>query len=473
MSAVPHPNETVDQPWNRGHEGAIDAGPPMPGLLLVFHAQRPQLMTIPLVGRPLAIGRGAVGPMQLDDAAMSRRHAEVRFDGERWHVNDLGSRNGTAVDARPLTMPLESATARVLRCGDTLFLLCRDLRPYVRAAVDVRDGIVLGPTLRRVWDEIDSIAAGGPTLHITGETGAGKELAARRFHDSGPRRDGRFIAVNCAAVPAAIAERLLFGARRGAYSGADADSEGYVQAAHGGTLFLDEVAELEAPVQAKLLRMIETREVLPLGAAQARKVDVRICSATHGGLSARVADGKFREDLYFRLGRPEVRLPPLRERAEEIPWLVESVLAGGARAHVSLVEKALAHAWPGNVRELVLELREALRRAQLDGAAAVEGRHLGAAAPSVEPAATVPLSVDETVKPARPRAATPTPPPSKEQIEAALKEQSGNVARTARALGVHRTQLRRWLERYGLIGSGGATPDGDGDGDGDGDSDSE
>src|SRR5262249_55632284 len=160
----------------------------------------------------------------------------------------------------------------------TLFLLCADLRPFVRARVEVLHDLVVGPRLRRVWDEI---AAQRANLHLTGETGAGKELAARHFHRSGPTPDGPFVAVNCATIPAAIAERLLFGARRGAYSGADSDSEGYLQAADGGTLFLDEVAELEAPVQAKLLRVLETREVLPLGATRPKKLDLRVCSATH------------------------------------------------------------------------------------------------------------------------------------------------------------------------------------------------
>jgi transcriptional regulator with GAF, ATPase, and Fis domain len=431
------PKDTLDHPWARGHGGEA-GGLPQPGLLLVFSAGHPRLAPIPLDGRPIVVGRGQVGPIDIDDAALSRQHAEVALEGDSWRVRDLGSRNGTAVDARPLAQPLVSAEARVLRCGASLFLLAADLRPFARARIEIDGGIVVGPRLRRVWNEIGSIAARGHTLHITGETGSGKELAARRFHAAGPRPDGAFIAVNCATIPAALAERLLFGARKGAYSGADADTEGYVQAAHGGSLFLDEVAELEPAVQAKLLRVLETREVVPLGGAQGRKVDVRLISATHGGLRARVTDGRFREDLYFRIGRPEVRLPPLRERAEEIPWLVQVALDGGT-AHVSLVERALAAAWPGNVRELVLEIREAARRASGEGTSEVQARHLDPDLPLLP-------SEPQAPEAQRPKAAVP----AREELVAALEANAGNVAATARALGVHRTQLRRWLEKLGL-----------------------
>jgi transcriptional regulator with GAF, ATPase, and Fis domain len=407
----------------------------------VFSARGPLLVPIPLHGGALDIGRGAVGAVELEDGAMSRRHAHVELDGETWRVRDLGSRNGTAVDARRLSAEHASEDARVLRCGDTLFLLCHDLVPYLGASVATRDGVVIGPTLRRVWNEIDSIAASGATLHVTGETGSGKELAARRFHEQGLASRGRFVAVNCATIPGALAERLLFGARRGAYSGADADSDGHLQAANGGTLFLDEVAELEPAVQAKLLRTLETREVLPLGATRAIRVEVRICSATHGGLMARVADGRFRQDLFFRIGRPEVRVPPLRERAEEIPWLVQAALAGRP-AHVSLHEKALAHGWPGNLRELALEVREAARRAAAEGSEQVEAKHL-------RPAETLAAPGPTPRAPAPPRPPHPSSP-TREAIVAALAENGGNVAQTARALGTHRTQLRRWLERYGI-----------------------
>ena len=235
----------------------------------------------------------------------------------------------------------------------------RDVGPVQRLGVRVTAGRVEGPALQEALQAVARAARLGTTLHITGESGAGKEGLARTFHAGGPRPSGPFQAVNCATIPEGVAERLLiFGAKRGAYSGADADADGYLVAAHGGTLFLDEVAELGLAVQAKLLRVLETGEVLPLGAAKPRKIDLRFCSATHRDLRAQVAAGKLREDLYFRIATPRVVVPPLRERPEEIAWLLEAaaaeVISPGLALHASLVEghlppPALAS---GNVREL-------------------------------------------------------------------------------------------------------------------------
>jgi transcriptional regulator with PAS, ATPase and Fis domain len=437
--------ETLDQPWSQGHRARKESGPPRPGLVLVFSGKAAKLEVIPLEDGALAIGRGRVGRTVIDDACMSRRHAEVELRGDTWHIRDLGSRNGTAVDAVRVTGSMASEDARFLRTGDSLFLLSHDVRRYQSATVDLRDGLVVGPTLREKWNEIDAIAAAADLLHVTGESGSGKEHAARRFHASSARHKGPFVSVNCASIPVALAERLLFGAKRGAFSGADADVDGHVQAADGGTLVLDEVAELDLPVQSKLLRLVENREVLPLGGARARKVDLRICTATHRDLKARVATGAFREDLYFRLGRPSVSLPPLRERAEDIPWLVQTALEGGKPPHVSIVELALARPWPGNVRELLLEVREAARAASSQECDAVEARHCAVSAGLRAGQA----SGAEVEAPRKSRRRSEPPPTTTAMLDA-LRANAGNVARTARALGVHRTQLRRWLDRDGV-----------------------
>jgi len=239
------------------------------------------------------------------------------------------------------------------------------------------------------------------------------------------------VAVNCAALPPPLAERLLFGVRRGAYSGADTNADGYLAAADGGTLFLDEVAELPLEVQAKLLRVVEDRELLPLGAARSRRIDVGFVTATHADLRAQAATGRFRQDLYFRLGKPVVSLPPLRERLEDIPFLVERAFAQLARPrqpHASLVEAALRRAWPGNIRELLREITEAATRAPV--ADRVRAEHLDAHAGHAFAAAS-------------------RPEDSAARIREALVREQGNVSRAARALGMHRTQLRRWLTAHG------------------------
>jgi DNA-binding NtrC family response regulator len=277
---------------------------------------------------------------------------------------------------------------------------------------------------------------------ITGESGTGKELAARAFHSAGPQASGPFVAVNCAAIPEGLAERLLFGARRGAYSGATHDTEGYVQAAHGGTLFLDEVAELDAAVQAKLLRTIETQQVLELGAVAPKPVRIRVCSATHD-LRARVKAGRFRDDLYYRIGQPEIQLPPLRERREEIPWhLAECVKVVDPQSplsiDVSFVVECLQRPWPGNVRELLGEGRRAAARALDEGRRSVEARDLD---PRAGKGVIHPRSEPE-----------PPPPdgPPEDEIAEALRLERGNVSRAARRLGIHRNRVRRWLDKYGV-----------------------
>jgi transcriptional regulator with PAS, ATPase and Fis domain len=213
-----------------------------------------------------------------------------------------------------------------------------------------------------------------------------------------------------------------------------------VQQADGGTLFLDEVAELDPLVQAKLLRVLETREVFALGATRGRSVDIRICAATHRNVREEVGAGRFRQDLYYRIGRPEVRVPPLRERIDEIPWLVRRALRevdAALDASVTLIESCALRPWPGNVRELLREIRRAGHAALAAGERVVLPEHLahdaGAALPtSAPPPQSEPVSaasVDDAA------------------IEQALAEHDGNVTQAARALGLHRNQLRRWLAR--------------------------
>jgi DNA-binding NtrC family response regulator len=422
-----------------------------PGVMVVFSGSAPRCVAIALRDGALEVGRGDA----LDDARLSRRHGRIAHTPGGWVIDDLGSRNGTWVDGVAWTERVTVAEPRVVRMGDTLLLPVADVSPFVGHQPAAGDGPVAGPTLLRAWQSIARLARIVEALHITGESGAGKELAARTFHDAGPRSAGPFVAVNCAAIPEGVAERLLFGARKGAFSGATADVDGYLQAAHGGTLFLDEVSELELPVQAKLLRVLETHKVMALGATKAQDVDVRVVSATHRDLRAQVAAGRMREDLYFRLGRPVVALPPLRQRGDEVPWLVERAVRKalpGATPHVTLVEACMLREWPGNVRELFAEIQGAVQEAEAEGRAVVEGRHLPESAgrafgpppeEAAEAGATRPSAVP---RPSR----VSKPPPEPAAIVAALEAEAGNISRAARALGLHRTQLRRLFEKHGI-----------------------
>lgn len=434
----------------------------VPGLLRLFSGDAAMAEVLPLRDGALELGRGAAAPGEVQDPRMSRRHARVHFDGRCFQVTDLGSQNGTFVDGKPVPAGAPHEAQRVIRMGDSLFVPSSDVGPLARHGVVHQDGFVRGPAMQRLLAEVARLAQVGATLHIHGESGAGKEGVARAFHQSGPRSAGPFVAVNCAAIPQSLAERLLFGAKRGAYSGADADAQGYLQAADGGTLFLDEVVELDLSVQAKLLRVLETREVLALGAAKPKPVDLHVCSASNRDLRARVADGKLREDLYFRLGRPEVTLPPLRQRPEELALLLQQEVrqvAPGMGLHVSLVEECLLRPWPGNVRELRVEVRSAAQAALLGGEARVKAHHLSpSAGTAFGPAATTPVVMDTAG--ARREAGSRAPPLEAEErarIAEALRQQGGNVAAAARALGMHRTQLRRLLARHDIV----AAPEGD------------
>jgi transcriptional regulator of acetoin/glycerol metabolism len=434
------PDETIEQ---TGHApGSV--GSRRPGIVIVLDAGKPSNRAFEVSGEGLELGRGSPeGALQGDDRA-SRRHVRVSSAHGTWAVHDLGSRNGTYVGGQKIEGYVDFNHPVLIRLGQSLIWSVDDVAPYRGAPAPVLGGNapVLGGLLRRAWEEIAVASRAGDTLLIRGESGSGKELAARRMHDVcfGERNTAPFVAVNCAAIPEGLAERLLFGAKRGAYSGASVDSQGYVAAAHQGTLFLDEIAELDPLVQAKLLRVLETREVLPLGESRARPVQIRVCAATHANLRDEVSAGRFRQDLYFRLGRPEVVLPPLRARVDELPWLIQAELQRtrpDRTASAGFVEACALRHWPGNVRELLREVRLAAHAPLEPGQSQILAQHLAAEAGTLIAAAR-----SEPVRsPAAPSA------PTDQQIEATLAEHQGNVTRAARALGLHRNQLRRWLAK--------------------------
>ncbi|MCU0684229.1 MAG: sigma 54-interacting transcriptional regulator [Polyangiaceae bacterium] len=426
-----------------------------PGLLLVHHG-RPLLQPYPLRRGSLSLGRGTHADVGLEDGRVSREHARVSYDGRRWTVEDLGSRNGTYVDGNAVER-YEGERPRVVRVGDALFVPAEAVDEHDAEPLRAADRPLAGAALRAAWARVDEAARGSANLLILGESGAGKEVAARRYHAAGPLAQGPFVAVNCATVPRELAERLLFGARRGAFSGAVADAEGYLAAADGGTLFLDELPELELPVQAKLLRALETGEFVPLGATRPKQARFSLCCAAQADPRDDVAEGAFRADLYYRIATFSVRLPPLRERGEEISWLVCHELARqgpGPEVSASFVEACLSRPWPGNVRELFAAVRAAATEARLKGASALVRAHLDprAGTATVRPDADARASEVVAADVLADRAA----------VENALRAHHGNVAACARALGVHRNQLRRWLAKGGPRGQVGRVGHGPG-----------
>ena len=235
-------------------------------------------------------------------------------------------------------------------------------------AEDIDDFVVASSAMRAVVDTAKRAARAASTVLIVGETGVGKERVAQLVHDSSPRADGPFIALNCAAIPSELVESELFGHERGAFTGAQKSRRGYFELAHGGTLFLDEIAELPAPAQAKLLRVLQDKQLRPIGADRLIPVDVRLIAATNRVLEQEIDAGRFRSDLYYRLRVVELEIPPLRERLADVERLLDAQLARfnallgrGVEGFAPAARQALlGYAWPGNVRELINVIERAV-----------------------------------------------------------------------------------------------------------------
>ncbi|MDH0777239.1 sigma-54 dependent transcriptional regulator [Delftia tsuruhatensis] len=296
--------------------------------------------------------------------------------------------------------------------------------------------------MRQVFKRIGLAADSDATVLVLGETGTGKELVARALHRNSVRAERPFVAVNCAAIPADLMESELFGHVKGAFTGAVSDRAGRFREAQGGTLFLDEVGDMPLPTQAKILRALQEREITPVGASRALPVNVRIIAATHRDMPDAVRQGRFREDLWYRLQVVPVHLPPLRERLGDVLLLAEHFLrqGGGAspkRLGSDAARLLLAHDWPGNVREL----RNAMERAALLCPGPVIGpEHIG-----LQPAAANGPAIDWN-GPLAPAVAQL----EREMVTRALAATMGNRAEAARRLGLSRQQLYRKLAEFGL-----------------------
>jgi two-component system response regulator HupR/HoxA len=310
--------------------------------------------------------------------------------------------------------------------------------------------------MAEVFRLMQSAATSPIPVLIEGETGTGKELVARSIHEAGPRGEEPFVAVNCAALPEHLLESELFGHKRGAFTGATQDQIGLFEAASGGTILLDEVGELPLQMQAKLLRVLEDGEILPVGERRARKIDVRVLAATNRNLADELAAKRFRDDLYYRIAAFPIRLPALRERREDVPLLVERFLADAASKHGKRIagvepdalERLCAYDWPGNVRELKNELGRGV-------ALAADGERIG-----VRHLSARLCSGPVSPSPAAAGAATATPANvdlrvARDAFEArfiaqVLRDHDGNVSHAARAMGISRVALQKKMKEYAL-----------------------
>ncbi len=327
------------------------------------------------------------------------------------------------------------------------------LETYRRAQAQEEAVLVGAAGLAGVREVVERAAAAEFPVLITGETGTGKNLAAKAIHYGGPRRTKPFVQLNCAALPENLIEAELFGWERGAFTGAAGAREGVLEMAEGGTLFLDEIGELPSHLQAKLLSALEEKELRRLGGRVTRPVDARVVAATNADLEARLADGRFRADLFYRLNVIRLHLPPLRDRKSDIPEICARLLQrmGGRRGAPRLVEgevdRLMAYRWPGNVRELknVLERARALHGDPLRPSELLDPGSLSlAGVPNTAPEAPEHEVTLDALE--------------RRHVEGALSRNDGNLARTARALGISLSTLKRKVRQYRLDRSGPSDP---------------
>jgi transcriptional regulator with PAS, ATPase and Fis domain len=403
-----------------------------------------------------ALGRDPGCSGYLPSASVSRRHAEIRWvPGAAPTLFDSNSTNGLFLNGRSVKRA-ELEPRDVLRLGDWIGILTSlpPNAPEQWTFQEITKGYWGGPVLQASLAPARLVAASDLPIIVQGETGSGKEGAARSIHGwSG--RPGPFLAINCAALPEALAEGELFGYRKGAFTGAERANPGFLRAAQGGTLFFDEIADLPLPIQAKLLRAVEQREIVPLGESSPVPIDVRLLAATQSPLRQAVVEKRFRGDLLARLDGLTVTIPSLRERVEEIPFLFGKIVeqhrgsAALPRLDPLLIERLCSHDWPFNVRELTLLVRKLLalhpNAVVLDHRVFSEG--LGAETGLSAP--TPPIG-----RPALEESGRHVADPNTAAFLTALRANNGNVKRTAESLGISRGRTYRLMEKIDSLDLG-------------------
>ncbi len=406
-------------------------------------------MTALLPDCGLIVGSSSKAGFSLRDPSVSRSHAELVPLPEGIRVRDLQSTNGTVVAGHRINEAVVPVGSTLV-LGKTRVELVRVIeRMPLQISRRRRFGDLIGqaPTMRQIFALLELAAESSVTVLLEGETGTGKELAARAIHTHSPRSRESFQIIDCGAVSPTLIEAELFGHVRGSFTGADRDRAGAFELAHRGTLFFDEIGELPLALQPKLLRALEAREVRRIGGSAVIPVDVRFVAATNRSLAEEVKRGRFREDLFYRLNVFRVTLPPLREHREDIPILVKSFLDihGGAALPEDLMERMQQHDWPGNVREL----RNAVERAIILGRGDEPGR--GGQRPTDRTADgdSAPLRIDasRSFKDAKAELVAVF---ERTYIEQALARTAGNISAAARDSGIDRKHLERLIRKHGI-----------------------
>ncbi len=374
-----------------------------------------------------------------------------RYIAKPWEPDEIRRTVKRALEAYELATENTQLAAALAEANEGL----RAENIYLRREVERKyafDKIIgTGPAMERVFDVMEKVAETGASVLISGEKGTGKDLIARAIHHAGPRKDGRFLAQNCAALPDTLLESELFGHRRGAFTGAHSDKKGLFELAHGGTIFLDEVGETHPGMQVRLLRVLQDGEIRPLGASETHKIDVRVIAATQGDLRKDVENGRFREDLYHRLRVVEIELPPLRERIADVPARAYSFLDSVNRAMNleikgftnDAMDVLVRYPWVGNVRELENEIERAVVLAGDASTIGVEmlSEHIRDTPTRMILASSLPtgdLPLNEAVD------------ALKQQMILEAIQEMGSKTRAAEKLGIPRQSLQKMMKRLNL-----------------------
>lgn len=390
---------------------------------------------------PVVVGKAKDVELSLADRAVSRRHVELRPAGDGLWLRDLESTNGTFLRGtrvrEAVLQPGES-----FKVGRTrIEVRSSTSRRRVPLSKRTRFGALVGEStaMRRLFALLERVAPTDVTVLIEGETGTGKELAAKAIHEKGPRADRPFIVVDCSAVSPTLIEAELFGHAKGSFTSADRERPGAFETADGGTIFLDEIGELPLELQPKLLRVLQEREVRRVGEQRLRRIDVRVVAATNRDLADEVGRGRFREDLYYRLAVFRVRMPALRERADDIPILVRHFLRDRPDVNISeeTLRKLRSSSWPGNVREL----HNAVERAILLSFEEMESQSISMNGSE--------LNVDAS-RPFKEVKGELIDTFELKYLSSLMENAEGNVSRAARQAGIDRKHLERLLKKHGL-----------------------
>ena len=420
----------------------------------------------------ISIGSMDENDLVVSDDTVSRRHCKIVQEDSSYVLVDLGSTNGTFIDRVRVREAFLTPGCTIGLGKVELKFQPADEEVEIVPLEAERLGAAIGRSvrMRELFAMIEKIAPTGTTVVIEGETGTGKEVIAKELHRLSPRGNGALMVLDCGAVPPSLIESELFGHEKGAFTGAVMTRQGLFELAHGGTLFLDELGELPLDLQPKLLRALETREIRRVGGSRSIRVDVRILAATNRDLEKEVKEGRFREDLFYRLSVVRLRIPPLRERTEDLPLLVKHLLArlpanrrSDGRERIRAVsDEAMAmlaaYRFPGNVRELVNVLERAVSLADGENLTANDLPELvRGALPAPLPGASsgpppIPKSIaDATFKDAKERLLASF---ERDYLVTLLKKTNGNISQAARDADIDRKYFRKLMKKYGL-GDGG------------------